>query len=471
MTAQFATSKICRAFALCITACLMICGTSTAQDNGGGGGFDDGAGTQLRFRTVVGGIEINADGVLDGKTKQLEPNLREDLLKGLNATDKDIHKKTKMRTISLKGLEASINEAIASGKQLPADVQFMAGLQRIEYIILSPETNDVLISGPAEGWTVNKDGQVVGKDSGTPVIQLEDFLVAMRYVEDARQGQGVSVSIDPTAEGIQRLHRFYDSINQFRPNLKTKVEELVGQQQITLTGVPKDSRFSQVLVAADYKMKRYSMGLDKAPIADMPSVLELAQRKDAGFRKMAPRFWMECNYQPIAKSADNKVWQLRGQGVKALTEDSFFNEKGKSIRKVGKANNFARKWAETMTERYDELSKADPVFRDLRNLMDLSVVAALISREDLTGQVGLEIPTIAGKESMVSVSSLNVPKTVPTQCSFVKLTKSWIVTASGGVQVDSWSVAAKTEQVESLAQLHAVATEKTADRWWWNSTN
>ncbi len=466
MTAQFATSKFIRTFALCLSASLLLCGTASAQTGGGNNPINP-----LLFRTVVGGVNIDSDGVLNGKTAPLAANIREELIKSLNAADNDIQTATRMRTISLRGLETAINQAAARGEPLPPEIQFMAGLQRVEYIVLSPETSDVLISGPAEGWKVNDDGQVVGITSGMPVLHLEDFLVAIRHVEEARQGQGISVSIDPTEEGIKQLRQLYASINNFNPGMKSQVEETVGPQKISLTGVPKDSRFSQVLVAADYKMKRYSMGLEEAPIADMPSVLELARRKDAGFRKMAPRFWMECNYEPVAKTGDNLVWQIRGQGVRTLTEDSFFNEKGEAVEKVGKVNKFAKQWADTMTERYEALSKADPVFRDLRNLMDVSVVAAIIARENLLQEVGLEIPTITGKDSFVSVPSLNVPKTVPTQCSFVHLSRSWLVTASGGVQVDSWGVAAKTEQVDTIAKARQIAMNKTADRWWWNSTN
>lgn len=467
MTAQFAASNSIRTFALCVSVSLLMCGIASAQTGGGGG-----VNNPLLFRTVVGGVDIDSNGVLNGKTAPLDKNIRERLVKSLNAADKDIQSTTRMRTISLHGLESAINQASNRGEPLPPEIQFMAGLQRIEYIVLSPETNDILISGPAEGWKVNDDGQVVGIKSGTPVLHLEDFLVAMRHVEDARQGQGISVSIDPTQEGIKRLNQFYEAINNnFDPGMRSTIEETVGPQTISLTGVPKDSRFSQVLVAADYKMKRYSMGLEESPIANMPSVLELARRKDAGFRKMAPRFWMECNYEPVATTGDNLVWQIRGQGVRTLTEDSFYNEKGEAIDKAGKVNKFAKQWAGTMTERYDELSKAEPAFRDLRNVMDLAVVSAIMARENLLDKVGLEIPTITGKDSFVSIPTLNVPKTVPTQCSFVHLSRSWLITASGGVQVDSWGVAAKIEQDDAIAKSRQVALNKTADRWWWNSTN
>jgi len=469
MTAQFATSKFIRNYVLCFAVCLMTCSMSLGQappPGGGGGGLGNG----FFFPTVVGGVSIDANGVLNDESAELTSSLRQQLLDGLNATDADIHKKTKLRVVSLKGLEAAMNEAARTGKRLSADVEFMAGLQRIEYVMLDPENNDVLIGGPGEGWTIDRKGNVVGKTTGMPVIHLEDFLVAMRNVEEANQGQGISVSIDPTENGIKRLHKLYRSV-KVGPHMKQTIEETVGPQQITLTGIPKNSRFSQVLVAADYKMKRLSMGLEEAPIADMPSVIEMARRKNASFKNSSPRFWMECNYQPVAKSPDNTIWQIRGQGVRALTEDSFFDANGESVRKQGKTNKFAKSWAESMTARYDELSQQEPVFRDLRNLMDLSVVAAIIAREDLLEKVGLDIPTIASKQSYVSVPSLNVPKSVPSQCGFVQFRNSWVVSVSGGVQVDSWAVAANTQEVASVSKIRENAVTPTAERWWWNSTN
>ena len=213
------------------------------------------------------------------------------------------------------------------------------------------------------------------------------------------------------------------------------------------------------------------MGLEAAPIKNMPSIFELAQRKNGNFRKSSPRMWMECNYEPVAKTADGSVWQIRGQGVKTLTEDGFFNKDGKAVDRKGKTNKFAKAWADSMTKRYDELSAQEPVFRDLRNLMDLSVAAAIISRENLLQKANLDIPTIASKQSFVSVPSMNVPKTVPSQCGFVRMGRDWVVSVSGGVQVDSWTVAANTKAVDSIAQIRETAMTSQSDRWWWNSSN
>ena len=91
--------------------------------------------------------------------------------------------------------------------------------------------------------------------------------------------------------------------------------------------------------------------------------MEMAQKAKVRNMTAAPRFWMECNYEPIAKNADGSIWQIRGKGVRTLTEDSKFDSDGKRSG-AKKPNRFAVKWAEMMTERFDELSSAEPVFRD-----------------------------------------------------------------------------------------------------------
>ena len=437
-------------------ATFVPCGTSLGQT----------IGIQQR---AVGGVKIDAQGVLTGGEALLDPEIRDRIAKGLEKSDDQIKSAAKLRMISLKGLEAAINKSVESGEQVSSEVSYMAGLQRIEYIIVEPETKDIILAGPGEGFELNDQGVVVGSKSGTPVIQLEDFLVALRSADAARTGQGVSVSIDPTEQGVQRLQQFFNGLKRskqsFSPSMQTKVEKAMGQQNIRLTGVPTNSRFSQVLVAADYKMKRLGMGLEPAPIKNFPSFMEIAKKANASRISAAPRFWMECSYEPVAKSEDGNVWQIRGSGVKTLTEEEKFDSRGKKSGK-GKPNRFAKQWAQTMTERFEELAAAEPAFRELRNVMDLSVIAAIIKSQGLVQKVGLEIPAILGTEKH-EIPSYSVPKVVPAQCSFVRIANSWLVSASGGIQLDSWSVAQNTEDVSEVGEVAKLAA-RVGDKWWWN---
>jgi len=423
-------------------------------------------GTGALFLGVVGGVSVDAERVVRGEMKSLPAADQARIREALKATDADISSATPLRMISMKGLEAAIAKAVKTGGTLPADVQFMAGLQRIEYVVLSPEKDDIIIAGPGEGWKTNDDGIVVGVSSGMPVLHLQDFMIAMRSVDAARQGQGVSVSIDPTPEGIVRVREIFarmrtQGVKSVSKNLATEIETAFGDQQVSLTGVPRDSHFSRVLLTADYKMKRLAMGLDESPLRQLPSMMSVIARKRINLKTAAPRMWMECDYEPIAKNSDSNIWKISGNGVRVKTENEVADANGQ--RGAGKKLKVAEDWAKNMTKHYEALSEKEPVFRDLRNVMDMSVVAAIIRNESLADKVGLSIPLIGGE---MTTPTYTVPEKIPSQ---VSVSNSFAVQVSGGVLLDSWGAAQNTVVDDKITEVAAVATVATADRWWWNA--
>ena len=415
---------------------------------------------------VVGGVMVDAESAFGQQEVVIDAQVLAQLKQGLKSADLDVSEKTDLRMISLKALNKQLDQAIEQKSPIPVDVQFMAGLQRIKYLIVDEANGDIVIAGPAEGLISDAYGNVVGSDSGTPAIHLEDFLVALRSATEARTGQGISVSMDPTPEGVRNLQALYANQNQFSPELVDDIQQAMGEHIISLTGVPKDTRYSQILVAADYRMKRLAMGLAQSKARNLPSIIEMAA-KARNKMKGAPRMWMECNYQPMATDEDRSVWELRGQGVRALTENAFHNKDGQAV-VAEKENKFAAKWADRLTERFEEITKTETVFGDLRNLMDLSVIAAVIEREALADKTGVDISTLLSDD--IRLESRPVPSTLPTQCSFVNVAaKGYIVTASGGVLVDSWSVAQNFEVVADVANIGEIALAEHTDRWWWNA--
>ena len=123
----------------------------------------------------------------------------------------------------------------------------------------------------------------------------------------------------------------------------------------------------------------------------------------------------------------------------------------------------AEDWADNMTKHYDALSEKETVFRDLRNVMDMSVVAAIIRNEGLTKKAGLSLPLIGGK---METPSYTVPEKIPSQ---VSVASSYVIQVSGGVLLDSWGAAQNTVVKEEITEVAAIAKVATADRWWWNS--
>jgi hypothetical protein len=415
--------------------------------------------------TAIGGIEVNPEGVLDAPTEKSTQTAAELMRQRLQRVPDDLAGQTEFRMVSLRGLEMQIRAAAESGGELPDEVRYMAGLQRIQYVFVDPENNDILLAGPAEGWTVDRRGNVVGNTTGQPVVMLDDLLVALRSVNQART-VGITCSIDPTPEGRRALNAFLKKQKQFRPGVTKGVEQALGAQHITITGVPADSHFARVLVAADFRMKRFAMMLEPAPVDEMPSFLELVKSSRRGLNNMMPRWWIACDYEPVRQTEDGLAWEIRGRGVKVMTEDEIIGAEG-TVRGSGKTNPIAQQWADSMTEKYTAISRADTVFGQLRNVMDISLAAAIIERNDLRGVAGCQLETLYGDNSLAAIELWPTPTTVATQSSFIKVGRQYVITASGGVQIDSWKWASRTAIAADLADARTKATRAPDASWTW----
>jgi len=415
----------------------------------------------------VGGIVIAPNGAV----RQPLPAERQEILAQLRAqadqVPAELKGQTTFRKVSLRALEAALAEAASKGEDLPDGVLYLAGLQRVQYILVYPEQNDIVLAGPGEGWKFDQDGNAIGVTTGLPAVRLDDLLVALRTVEAAKT-QGISVSIDPTAEGRQRFETFMSSQRSFNDQLLKPAALALGPQQVTLTGVPTDSHFARVLFAADYRMKRLTMNLDKSHIRGLPGYLDMLKSKGQLPGTAMPRWWMACNYEPLARSGDRLAWEIRGQGVKALTEDEVVAADG-TVQGTGQADPTAKQWADLLTKHYTALSAKETTLAQLRTLMDLCVVAAVIQREDLVGlSGGSGFSLLASPDSTLAVAQLPAPRTVDPQCSFVKIGRNYVITASGGVQIESWEVASKNVVTPQLKSVHAEGTPGAAKAWWWN---
>jgi hypothetical protein len=420
------------------------------------------------FNRPVGGVAVDADGIVRQVTVAERNQQLQQLRQQIGQAAGPLNQATEMRKVSLRGIESALQQAMnGAGGEIPDEVLFLAGLQRIEYILVYPDQGDIILAGPGEGWMLDQQANVVGVTTGQPVLLLEDLLVAFQTVEAARR-EGISVSIDPTPEGRQNFRQLISNQRTFNPAVVPAIQQAMGMQQVSYTGVPVNTHFARVLVAADYRMKRLAMNLEPAPIEGLPGFLDLLSQKNRQPTNAMPRWWLACNYEPLVRSADKLAWQLRGQGVKAMTEDEFVQADG-SVQGTGREDPVAKQWADNMTARYQQLAEKDLVFAQLRNLMDLCIVAALIQHEDLCGLAGgISFPLLTRPADNNGAEAWNAPKAVPTQCSFTKIGRNYVVTASGGVQIDSWAVASRSEVHPALGQVLTKAAKPADSSWWWN---
>ena len=450
---------------------LLLGGPSVrAQDGGDGGDGDD--------DPVFGGVAVDADGVLQqlivpDPLGQLTRQRIQDSKARLGA---DISELSQLRKVSLTRLARLIQQAIDEGHGPDEAMQHLAGLTRIKYVFYYPETQDIVLAGPAEGWVETPAGRVVGFHSGQPVMELQDLIVALRaFPPNQKSNPLVYCSIDATPEGLQRMQQFLSRIGrQIQRNdeqfIVEGLRESLGLQTITLGGISSNTHFAQVMVEADYRMKLIGIGLEPAP-ARMRSYLSLASFASIARNAMC-RWWFVPDYQRIKMSADGNAAEFVGNGVKLVGEDELVARDGSRL-SSGTQNRASRKFTQSFTDRYSEVAKNAPVFGQLRNCIDMLIAAAVLQQHDLYGKAGWDL-SVLGNEEIYPVETYNAPQQVATAVNYMWKGRHLATPVGGGVQIQA-NQALATENlladedgdVESARDAIDLS-ELPADRWWWD---
>jgi hypothetical protein len=417
-------------------------------------------------QSFPGGVAIDAEGMLKNATVDELGKVRQQTLEALKQVPQELNGRLATRKVSLRRLDAEIRKCQEAGKPLPAEIVCLAGLQQIEYVLVLPEQKDLVLVGPGEGWKVDAKGNLVGATTGRPVMLLDDLVVALRAANNP-QPAVFSCSIDPTPAGLQRLSIHARKLQTIGNPQQTAqgIEEQLGAQKITVTGLPETSHFASVMVAADYRMKRISMGIEAAPVTNLPSFVNLMKASGQGMRNMLPRWWLAPNYEPLLRDAEGLTWQLRGASVKTMAEEDLVDASG-NRQHTGKADVVSQRWADAMTARYEDLAQVEPVFGQLRNCMDLAIVAAIVARERLVEKAQTSLPMLLDS-SGIQTANLPAPKQVASKAVVVNKGKKWII-ACGGVQINPWAIVEKSESKASLGDIRAKATLASDTAWWSN---
>ena len=416
----------------------------------------------MGFGQAVGGISIDAEGIVG--------NLEPAALQSLADERRDAVAKAgkleavQLRSVSLARLITAMQDA-TKGKQLPVEAVFLGGLTRITHVFVDPEGHDIILAGPGDAISIDAAGNAVGAASKQPLLHLEDFVAALRAIDGARAG-GIQCSIDPSAEGLTRLQAFLRTHRPTGPNADgflREVEKTLGPQIVRVGGVPGDTRFARVLVAADYRMKRIGMGLEPSGVPALPSYLSMLS---SGAAAALPRFWLEPSYDPISRDADELAWRINGRRMTCLTESDVLAKDGVK-RGQGAADGVARKWCAAMTAQYDALAARQPVFAELVNCIDLAVVAALIQGRQLHERAGLDLSPLLDDQT-IRLPAYEAATTVPTVATAQRKGNGWVIGASGGVKCQPWAFAAKTAEAGDLGDSRAAAVaSRPDDAWLW----
>jgi hypothetical protein len=441
---------------------------------GGGGGF--GGGTQGTQGTS--GVLVDANGTLtrvtvNDPTGQLS---RQRAQEGFARLEGDLQKPSKLRKVSLTRLEQQVAAKIAAGSGPDIAMKNLAGLTRIKYVFCYPESGDIVIAGPAEPWAEAPNGRQLGLETGNPIIELQDLIVALRaFAPAANDSPVIYCSIDPTPEGLQRMQQFLRQFGrQATPNdtqfIVDKLRESLGPQIVSVGGVSPSTHFAQVLVEADYRMKLIGIGLEQ-PAVRLTSYVERANPA-AVSRNALQRWYFMPDYQCVKKSGDSLAMEIVGNGVKLVGEDEVVNQDG-SRQGRGAANRASEAFTSTFTKVYPKLAESDAIWQQLRNCIDLSVVAAYMQQNDLYGQVGWRMETF-GNEQVMPVETLNAPKQVASAVNSIWKGHTLMTPIGGGVQIqatralESSNMLAEDDAEVAAARDGVNLKSLPADMWWWD---
>jgi hypothetical protein len=96
-------------------------------------------------------------------------------------------------------------------------------------------------------------------------------------------------------------------------------------------------------------------------------------------------------------------------------------------------------------------------------------VATLIVQEQLAQRSGCDLSHLMGNSGEIELAQFLIPKSVEPQCSFVRGASGWVVTASGGVDVNAFEVVQSQQVDPTVAGVRARAVQSDENQsWWWN---
>ncbi len=394
--------------------------------------------------------------------------------------NQDVRKKSTLRKVSLVRLEKQLQMRGALGKPPTETMRTLGGLQKVQYVFIYPETRDIVIAGPAGDWTADAEGRKVSVDTARPVLHLDDFVVVLRNA--LSNGGRFTCSITPRRQNLAAAQAFLNesaknTLREGRRARETwlrKVRDHVGKQEIEVQGIDPGTRAARVIVEADYRMKLVGMGLEEG-VFGVTSYLDsiVVPAGSAPPPMSVLRWWFTMDYSALQATPARDAFELKGQGVKVLSENEMLTERGDRIH-TGKSDELNEQFAHSFTKHFPALAAKYPIYTELQNVFDLALVAALIAAEDLPGQVGWHLVHF-GDPERYHVETGPAPTDVETVINHRLIHGKHILAGiSGGVSVDPSKFVQKPAiKVDDYGTLQAeragsIPKDLPHDAWWWD---
>ena len=423
------------------------------------------------------GVAVDAAGVVQLKSTadqsgRLSKEQQAAARAGLNT---QAAKPSAMRCISLKHLEKAIREKNGA---LTDEMRYLAGLLRVRYVFFYPDSGDIVIAGPAEGWTTDPAGRVIGISSGAArdpagrPVRRPAGLPAQRFgnethrlLDRPHEGRPGGHAAFPPQHRLQRRSPRCAATQFIVEGLQSNL----GLQRVTVNGVSAKTHFAVVMVEADYRMKLIGIGLEKPPV----KLVSWVDRANAAqiSRNALARWFFTPDYQCVRTSSDGTAMELVGDGVKVVGEDEMVASSGQRTA-AGQGNDASHAFVQAFTKVYSELADKSAVYAELRNLIDLSVMAAYIQQHDFYGKANWKMDVL-GDENTIATETCNAPKQVATAVNAIWKGHQLLTPVGGGVEINPLMALAPEKILDDKDSKVSQARDKVKielakGRWWWD---
>ncbi|MCH8830047.1 MAG: DUF1598 domain-containing protein [Planctomycetes bacterium] len=385
----------------------------------------------------------------------------------------DINASSKLRKVSLVRLEQACQQYARDKKHVPADLQYLAGLQRIDYVFIDPDQKDIIIAGPAEGFAPDTSGRVVGVTTGRPPLRLDHLMLALRAVA---RGDTIGCSIDPVDKNVVALNNYLRrnsrpasaAVARSRYPVMAKI---LGRNTVRIWGVPDNSHFAQMMVEADIRMKRMSMGLDHPGVRGFRSYLSMLRPQGNSMQ----RWWFTPLYDAFYTTKDGNAFQFAGQRAQLMSQEEVGDAAG-GRSDAAFTRRSTKRYAKLFTEKFPQLAEKVPVFAELQNLIDLSILAALLQKKNIPQKIGWKMSLFLDEKRATIVKGF-APKQVPSIFSYRKARRGMIIgLIGGGVEINpmktinsiEFKIAVRGQLPETLLQAKPPQKRPEKHPWWWD---
>lgn len=326
--------------------------------------------------------------------------------------------------VSVPRLFAQVRSLGEANKEIPDELRYLGGLTQIRYVFVYPQEKDLIIAGPAEPWRLISEAgdpvtYAVGTRTGRPGMQLDDLIVALRTAQEGG-GRLFGCGIYPSPDSLKIADEIEKRMaRSSRAERMKALADGLGPQEVRIFGTRSDTRFAFICVAADYELKRFAMGLDRSPVPGVGNGVDHS-------RSAANKYWFEASYEPLRVSKDQCAYEIRGNRLLVRAGAFDFDPRGATEKATTFANQF--------TANLPALATAVPLFAELQNVADESLLANLIRRDRLAEKIGWDEAWVMDRQAC-TVAQTPVPRTAQT---LVGYSNGSIVAGGVMLKLDSW---------------------------------